>query len=410
MIVRRVRADELRRCSEVMSLAFEFPCREERTAEEIAKEVLENPKGRFQRYYDHKWAAFEDDDKTMMGFICTIPYVVGFDGHTCKMNGIGGVSTLPHYRRTGSIRGCFEKSLPWMYEEGYAFSYLYPFSSEFYRKFGYELCGEQIAYEVNLQAYKRFAVGGKCVLAEGSACFEDIKKVYCDFARGMNMMCVREDEDYPFARDLNPAKDCVYTYVYYNDAGEAKGVMTFDKTRENGSFYAKMNCKQFLFSDMEGIKGLLNHALSYIAYYSHICFRLPVHMDVLSLIPEWPKLPYARTIAHVGMNRVVNAQKVLEMAKYRGSGKVTMKIKDDQIVQNNGLFTVVFENGKTLSVEKGGEAADIELTIADFSRLITGSHDLSQAMWFAGTEILNPENEALNGVFYRKPIFIIDSF
>ncbi len=410
MIVRRVRVDELKRCSEVMSLAFEFPNREQRTSEEIAKEVLENPKGRFQRYYDYKWAAFEDDDKTMMGFICTIPYVVNFDGSICKMNGIGGVSTLPHYRRTGSIRGCFEKSLPWMYEEGFAFSYLYPFSSEFYRKFGYELCGEQIAYEVNLQAYKRFPIGGKCVLAEGDACFEDIKKVYGDFARGMNMMCVREDEDYPWARELNPARDCIYTYVYYNDAGEAKGVMTFDKTRENGSFYAKMNCKQFLFSDMEGFKGLMNHALSFIAYYSHICFRLPVHMDALSAIAEWPKLPYARTIAHVGMNRVVNVQMVLEMAKYKGSGKVCMKITDEQIEQNNGLFTVVFENGKATSVEKGGEAADIELTIQDFSRLITGSHDLSQAAWLFGTKILNPENEALNGVFYRKPIFIIDSF
>lgn len=401
MIVRRVRPEEVKRCYEVMSLAFEFQCREERSAEEVAKAEEGKPKG---------WAAFEDDDATMMGYICTIPYVVNFDGRTCKMCGIGGVSVLPHYRRGGAIRGCFEKSLPWMYEEGYAFSYLYPFSSEFYRKFGYELCGEQIAYEVNLQAYKRFDVGGRAVLAEGDACFEDIKKVYCDFARGMNMMCVRKDDDYPWAKGLNPSKDCIYTYVYYNDAGEAKGVMTFVKERENGSFYAKMMCRQFLFSDMEGLKGLLNHALSFIAYYSHLCFRLPIHMDVLSVIPEWPKLPYARAIAHVGMNRVVNVKMVLGLAKYKGSGKVCMKITDEQIEENNDLFTVIFADGKAVSVEKGGEEADIEMTIQDFSRLITGSHDLDQAMWLAGTKILHPENEALRGVFYRKPIFIIDSF
>lgn len=76
------------------------------------------------------------------------------------------------------IRGCFAHSLPSMYEEGYAFSYLYPFSSAFYRKFGYEMCGEQVLYEVNLQSYSRFDVGGYVVLAEGDACFADIKRVY----------------------------------------------------------------------------------------------------------------------------------------------------------------------------------------------------------------------------------------
>lgn len=67
---------------------------------EILKDVRERPKGRGQRFYTEKWAAFEDDDQTMMGFMFTIPYVVNFDGHACKMNGIGGVSTLPQYGET----------------------------------------------------------------------------------------------------------------------------------------------------------------------------------------------------------------------------------------------------------------------------------------------------------------------
>lgn len=409
MIVRKIKDAELKRCFEVMSMAFEFPCNEERANEELVKEAKESPKSRAQRFYTEKWAAFEDDDQTMMGFMFTIPYVVNFDGHNCKMNGIGGVSTLPQYRRNGAIRSCFEKSLPSMYEEGYAFSYLYPFSSAFYRKFGYEMCGEQVMYEVNLQAYRSFDVGGRAVLAEGDACFADIKRVYAAFASGMNMMCVREEDDYPWAKDLNPAKDCIYTFVYYNATGEPKGIMTFSKEKTDG-FYAKLACKQFFFSDLEGFKGLLNHALSYTAYYSHICFRLPIHMDVLSMIPEWPKLPYLRRLEHVGMARVVNAEQVLRLAEYRGTGTVCIEITDEQVEQNNGRFTVSFAEGKAVSVAKGEAEPDISMRISDFSRLILGTHDLSQAAWLPDVTVHHPENEGLSGVFYKKPIFIADAF
>lgn len=409
MVVRKIKDAELKRCGEVMALAFEFPCTEERSNEEILKDAKEHPKGRGERFYTEKWAAFEDDDETMMGFMFTIPYVVNFDGHACKMNGIGGVSTLPQYRRGGVIRSCFEKCLPAMYEEGYAFSYLYPFSSAFYRKFGYEMCGEQVQYEVNLQAYHRFDVGGHTVLAEGDCCFEDIKRVYKAFARGMNMMCMREDDDYPWAKGLNPAKDCVYTFVYYSAAGEAKGVMTFSKEQTDG-FYAKLNCKQFFFSDVEGLKGLLNHALAYTAYYSHICFRLPIHMDLLSIVPEWPKFPYQRTLAHVGMGRVIDVKQVLGLAKYRGQGTVRIGITDPQIPQNNGCFTVSFAEGKALSVTEEDASPDISMGIADFSRLIIGTHDLSQLDWLTGVTVHTPENPALSGVFYKKPIFITDGF
>lgn len=409
MIVRKIRDTELKRCGEVMSMAFEFPCSDERSNEEILKDVRERPKGRGQRFYTEKWAAFEDDDQTMMGFMFTIPYVVNFDGHACKMNGIGGVSTLPQYRRNGVIRGCFAHSLPAMYEEGYAFSYLYPFSSAFYRKFGYEMCGEQVLYEINLQSYSRFDVGGHVVLAEGDACFADIKWVYEKFARGMNMMCIREDDDYSWAREQNPAKDCVYTFVYYSGNGVPKGVMTFSKERTDG-FYAKLACKQFFFSDPEGMKGLLNHALAYTAYYSHICFRLPVHMDVLSVIPEWPKFPYRRTLAHVGMARVVNVEQVLSLAEYRGEGTARIAIWDEQVEQNNGCFTVTFAGGRAVSVTKEEAEPDISMGISDFSRLITGTHDFSQIGWLDGVTVHHPENAALAGVFYKKPIFITDAF
>ena len=68
--------------------------------------------------------------------------------------------------------------------------------------------------------------------------------------------------------------------------------------------------------------------------------------DVLSVIPEWPKFPYRRTLAHVGMARVVNVEQVLSLAEYRGEGTARIAIWDEQVEQNNGCFTVTFAGGR----------------------------------------------------------------
>ena len=66
------------------------------------------------------------------------PYRMIFDGSEAKM---GGSAVSPHFRKKGKkyIRNIFEYAMNEMYEDGYIFSYLYPFSHVYYRKFGYEL-------------------------------------------------------------------------------------------------------------------------------------------------------------------------------------------------------------------------------------------------------------------------------
>ena len=408
MIVRKIREEELKRCYEVMSIAFEFPNKATQTNEEIVKEAKEHPKTRGQEYWQEKWAAFEDDDKTMMGFMFTIPYTVQFDGQEYPMCGIGGVSTLPQYRKNGVIRACFEHNLPQMYEDGVVFSYLYPFSTAFYRKFGYEICGERVFYEIDLRAYTHFSVEGKCVLAEGTTLNEEIASVYRDFCGNMNLMCVRKPYDFPDAEGRDPAKDCVYTYVYFAKDGTPKGVMTFTKEQIE-PYVFEMKCSQFYFSDWEGFYGLLNHALAYKTYYKKISFWLPSHMDVVSRIPEWAMVPCKRTVAHTGMNRVVNVQKALKGAQYHGSGTIAIGVSDPQIAKNDGVWLVSFENGQASAVERTAKTPDITMGISDFSRLIAGSHDTADAVSLPSVLVLNP-SAPFAGVFYKKPIFIMDSF
>lgn len=407
MIVRKIKKDELKRTSELFGIAFEFEIDNAKSAEEVYEEAVRNPKSRGDLYWQEKWAAF-DDDGNMMAYLSAQPYNVQFDGHIVKMTGIGGVSTLPQYRRNGCIRKCFEASLKDMYENDFTLSYLYPFSTAYYRKFGYELCNEVIHYYINLRSIQRFPeADGQVYLVEHGSHLDDIKKVYTDYAAGYNLMCKRDDIDYTAIKESNPAKDRHYIYVYKSKNGEAKGVMSFTKEKVNDRF--NMQCRYFYFSDMEGFKGLLNHCLAFAAYYEHVVFKLPLDINITSYIPEWALYTYKRESYFHGMVRVVNVKKALELAKYQGSGSLVIKVTDQQIEQNNNTFEVTFVDGRATRVEVVDKPFDIALSINNFSRLIIGTHSPCELKYIEALQI-NADLEKIGQVFYKKLNFIADYF
>ena len=95
------------------------------------------------------WGAFSEDGELMSSLSVT-PFSIRFDGSACSMAGVGAVQTLPPYRRRGGVAACFQKALPSLYADGFTFSYLYPFSTAFYRRFGYESCVTRIACQLDL--------------------------------------------------------------------------------------------------------------------------------------------------------------------------------------------------------------------------------------------------------------------
>lgn len=407
MIVRKIIEAEVKRCDELFYIAFEFQDAQNKTNEEIVKVAKENPKSRGDMYLLEKWAAF-DDNNNMMGWIGTLPLTAQFDGNEVAMTGIGGVSTLPQYRKNGVIRACFNESLEGAYKEGYILSYLYPFSTAYYRKFGYELCSEVIHYYINLRSIKPFAeASGTIHLCENGNLLADIKKVYNDFKTGYNLMCVREDYDYIGVVDSKPAVDGNYIYVYKDINGVAKGVMSFKKVKQDGHF--DMVTDMFYFSDFEGLKGLLNHTQAFGSYYEHVVFRLPLNIDITSFIPEWALYSYKRESYFNGMVRVVNVQKALELASYQGSGSLVIKIADGQINENNNTFEVTFNEGKAVEVKTTDNAYDIALTVADFSRLLIGTHSPCDISYIEGVEV-KADLGKIGQVFYKKLNYILERF
>lgn len=399
MIVRRIRPEEYKRCQQLCALAFEYEMKDaDQTPGQMVDRVRRDPRSMQDVHWDSQWAAFEDDGATMMATMTVIPWRARFDGHEVTMAGIGGVASLPQYRRGGAIRGCFEAALPHMYAGGALLSYLYPFSHAFYRKFGYELGCDWMLWRVGLSGIPAAEVGGSWRLSEPDRPLTaDIRAVDRVREARYNCMVLGGDTEYLYLRE-DPFVTKNYTYVYYDASGRPRAHMTL--APGDGA----LDCKRFVFNDREGFAGLMQLLRRFAADHSHAAFAAPADVDLRGLFPEWRLDCVERSLRQRGMVRAVNAGALLGLARARGEGRLTVGIEDRQIPQNHGCFEVAFAPGTPNRVRRVDAEPDIALTIQDFSRLITGCADLDPE-WLPGVRLNVPTDRAA-GLFYRKPAFI----
>lgn len=395
MTIRRCTPDDEKRLDALFAIAFE-------------SSLPTDPVPRdFSRV--HPWAVF-DGDGTMTSCLTVTDYSVHFDGHICPMGGIGGVATLPPFRRRGGVRGCFEAALPDMYRSGYDFSYLYPFSTAFYRKFGYECCVQRYGWAVRPDRLTPPDVGGTLRLAEAAAPMaEAIRAVDSVWETQFNMAVLHGPADYVWAEKSDPAVKQEFTYVWFDPQGAPGAYTTFRKADEADG--RNLVCSRFCFLSRDGFYALMGLFKSLGSDHTFVKFQTPAIPALQYLMPEW-SLGDVRweVISNAGMVRVINVQSVLEKARYIGSGHLTLEIKDAQIQENCGRFTLLFENGRATSVTVSRDDPDAAMDISTFSALIAGVSDFSDAaQWFSGLDIKNP-SAGFSQVFYKKPLMIADYF
>lgn len=388
MEVRLTKPEELDRVREMFALAFRIPMK--RDAEQEPDEALH-------------WAAF-DGGGQMMSAITVPTYQMWFDGQPVRLGGIGGVSTLPQYRRRGGIRACFEALLPELYRREYDFSYLYPFSTAFYRKFGYECCVQKQLVTVDLRLLRTSYFEGTYCLAEpGRDLSEDVWAVDQAWYRAYNMSVLHGRPDYRWVTGLDPAAGDKYLYVWY-DNGAPSAYVRFQPEGDT------LQCDRFRFTSARGFRALLGLLQTMSTDRIHARFYLPESKALRYLLPEWSLGAVRWQLLCGGMVRVVRVREVLEKAKCIGTGQVTLEITDHQIPENTGVYRVSFRDGRVTQAARTGAAPDAALTIPALSALISGVCSFTEAaQWMPGAELKTP-NPALDQLFYKKEMFIEEDF
>lgn len=410
MKTRLLRPEENWKSNLTMAVAFEGDYDLEKAKESAARERTEEEKREDAR--NRCFGTFLDDDETICGVVNSREYLCHFDGGTYKLGGVGGVSTLPQYRRGGVIRACMTASLKDMYANDFTFAFLYPFSMQYYRKFGFEAGAPEYRWSVPFTAMKPQDVGGHVEQIFPGGDFTPLLTVYNAFYADHNLSAVRETYDKGLEK-ANLWNDKRYVFVWYNNENQPRGLMITHKIEEDGVTY--LDCTHtfqspggFLACDVEAFNGLLFFAKSaFSSDYEKLRFIVPSDMHLEQLIGE-----NTRTFCSVfpnGMLRVVNVERVLENCACRGTGEITLRIEDDIITENNDTWRLHFALGEQNKVEKTDAVPDLILNIRAFSALITGARAAADIPWMPDVRLLR-QAPAVPNVFYPKKCSMMDLF
>ncbi len=363
MVVRKLTLDDYKQFSEVSASAYIY------NAEETT----------FEENVDN-FGAFINDGKTLISQMeCGFKYNF-YCGNKIGCAAVGGVASKPEYRRMGGVRATFDTVFKHALKEGAIVSILYPFSIDYYRKFGYETIFRCVHAECSFKSFEKIERFNEVTIATEEH-KDIIKSIYTEIAKKRNMMFARDNyENFCFT----PYESCCYTYFVNRD--DAKGYVTFTLNR----IARTVNISELLFNNKTALLNLLGFVKIYDGNYDTVIFdKLPVSSPVFEVIKDENRL-VKRIYTYEGAARILDVEKVLEATVYPDEkGSFSVKITDNQIEKNNGIFTVDYEDGKCTVKKDASTQYDLALDILGASRIILGREGftLDEISYIENTEI-----------------------
>jgi len=335
-----------------------------------------------------------------------LPYEIMFDQKKVKMAGIGAVATLPEELGKKYAQNLILKCLEEAYERDYLFSYLYPFSHDYYRKFGYELNMSLNSYNIPIDALKKYENYGSVKLFVSDKDEETVKQLYTEFVFQKNLAMIRNAKIWKRFFSKDPFKDLTYIYIYYNKENLPEGYVKFEVNKK--SFDNKeIVVNELIWDNFQALSSIFSFLSGWSAQFRNLKWKAPSSLDLKLLFPE----PYSidcQILTH-GMNRVINVKKCLEYIKVpSGEGSLTIEIFDKEIRDNSGRYFIEWKNG-LLNVGTGKTNPDLICDIRSFTQLVTGFASPLKLKGLGKVSLQSKHSEA-ECLFSRKDLYINDSF
>ena len=352
-----------------------------RSMEVIRKAAEENPS------VHDDWGCFTDDGR-MMAHVQNEHRLTMFDGSEVYTGCIGCVSTFPEYREGGAVREIFAHLFRDAYANGEVFSYLFPFNHSFYRKFGYETCGELPIYTFPVSALRgRHFTGWARMWLPGDDMTAHTQ-LYNAFAKKYNQAHVRTVEEMKGRIHSDPFESRRYTYLLGNSEKPCAFVPFTGSNRG-------ITVQDCAWLGKEGMDAMLGFLARYTADYDEISIRMPSNMKLAALIPDGKALTVRTN--NVYMARLINAKKALKRLQKPDGAACTIEVNDVLIPENSGTWCV---EGST--VTKCETEPDMSVSATALSPMLLGYIDLEMAELRDYVKVWNNRG-ILEKVFVEQP-------
>jgi predicted acetyltransferase len=396
MEVRKIRPEEHIEAQKILSIAF-------RWSKDFSGAET-NPE-KFFKGYETWRAAFNDEGKMCSAFEVS-PFKIRFDGHVVNMAGVGGVISLPEERNKGYVKEIFKYCFQEMRDNKQWVSFLYPFSNEYYRKFGYEACLSKTKYTIPLNSFKVFKADGNVKLYSPETDYNHIKILYDSFTADKNLAVSRDECLWNRHIGEDPYKNNIYTYVWYNSEDKPMGYVTF-KCQKRQDFGADMQVKELIWLSGQALIGIFSFLSGFTPNYRDFIWETTESYNLELLLPE-PTHVRTETYSS-GMNRIVDLIEVLKLKHCpEGEGTLAFEVQDDFLEWNNGVFVVSWKDGG-VQVEKRYCEADLSCSIQIMTQLLTGYTSIDDYL-LMDKMVVHKNNRLLSSYFKTRPLYLNESF
>jgi predicted acetyltransferase len=318
------------------------------------------------------------------------------------MGGIGGVACLPASRGKGYVGALLTVTLERMRDLGMAISSLYPFSWDFYHRYGWEWVGLTRNYSVPTRVLKPSAETEK-VRASTPADRAKIEACYTEFAKRYRGMLAREEKRWnDILKDTD--ENFTFTFLYEHD-GKPEAYLSYhggtgDETHLNEFIALTPRARRAMLGllrrhEMQTRK-FTWHSPGDDTLYHQLC-----HDDV-----ETKLFPTTQ-------GRIVDVQRALGAWKTTSEapqGGVNIKVADEHAPWNAGVWRVEIEAGQA-TVKRTDAPPNVSLSIQALSQAYYGTPTVAEIRDAEHIEVHDESGYAtFRALFDGPPMWTCDGF
>lgn len=324
--------------------------------------------------YDASHIIVAEYEGKLIGTTTAFPVQMWLSGVPLNVGAVAGVTVLPDYRQTGVAAKMMEFAIVRMYAEDRAMSVLFPFSHNYYNKFGYGTAGDVHLYQIS---------------SDNIIAFEESSKVRPFSAEDLNYLRVLYKGELTwhngwFTRSNEWWNKIIAQWsniMVYEDDDMIGGYYSYSvKTNDQGKRILKLH--EFFATEDEAYRGLIGNLAAQqdvdrVEYFApaHTPLRHCLHQPIAADAKNrgW----IFNDLCHINpgpMVRIINLPKALTTRFYtRGmSGERVIKVVDPLVPSNEEPIVFRLVDGRAETRPAAGSNPQIETDIRTLSQILCG--------------------------------------
>ena len=358
---------------------------------------------------EEAWGLYDEEGHMQTSFVTTTRKV-SFEGSVIPISEVNMVASLPEGRGSGNVRALMGEVLRDFRKRGDVFAVLHPFSFAFYRKFGFDLISKSMTQKLPVSELAGYTCRHTVRQVRSQEDTNAARVLYEQYIMKRNLADLRTDKDWEYRGngefgepDWFSRGKQQYSYVFSDESGDHAYMKFVFEPGPEGPFSGDMRVTELVYDSPAAFMSVLGFIYGMRAKLENVILSVPDDIDLSVMIPECDHIE--QTLGGHLMGRVLDVEKVLYLLRQpEGSGRYCIQVEDAFLPENSGIYTVSYQDGKTVAVDRFENEADLVVGMDTFSQLSAGLYDLSAACYRKGTVVKN-NMEILKQVFYKKQVY-----